>query len=103
MPNFTLNIEIPTTGDLPLPEGANFFHFSWRGTDVQLLVGYIDLLKTVAPPGSPVVKPVKVVPEITHRFLLSMTGFALLKAQIDDIARSMQKSGVEFQLPAHSQ
>lgn len=102
MANVQLKIALPKPEDTPLPEGANYFHFSWRGTEVQMLVGYIDPLKTlpVASGGLLPVPPTKgtqISPEITHRILLSVSGFATLKAQVDQIAASMKSSGVEFE------
>lgn len=82
-------VAVVITGGTPLPpaEGANFFHFTTLGPEVQLLVGTVNLLrlheaKTTDDPSA-------VVPEITHRFLLSPIGFAALKQQMATIEQKV--------------
>jgi hypothetical protein len=78
-----------------MPEAANFFHFALAATDVQLLVGYIDLGKlheaaTQLRSGGKAPAPLS--PEITHRFFMSLTGFESLKRQIDEMAGLIGKA-----------
>lgn len=80
---------------LPPPEGANFFHFTVVGADIQMLVGAINLLQLHDAKNRGVVDAL-ITPQITHRFTLSAFGFVQLKAQIDEIAAAVGASGVEF-------
>lgn len=80
---FTLRIQLPQPQELPNPEGANYFNFTVVGPDVQLLVGYIDF--RVIHEGRLSKEGVAAVPMISHRFLVSQTGFQHLRAQMDEI------------------
>lgn len=83
--------EVPVgiTGGTPLPasEGANFFHFTVLGPEVQMLVGTVNLLQLheAKQTGS----QHSIVPEITHRFLLSPVGFTALRAQIAAVEKAV--------------
>lgn len=85
----TFNVIIPTDIPLPPAEGANWFHFTSAGLEVQMLIGTIDLLAAhqARQPGADA--DTKLAPAISHRFLLSPIGFAVLKAQVDEIAASV--------------
>lgn len=77
---------------LPPPQGANYFHFTVVGEEVQFLVGSINLLRVYEARGRG--EPTVVRPEIAHRFLLSPMGFAALKSQVDEIAKAVAPSTV---------
>ncbi len=83
-------IRLPAPSELPRAEAANFFRFSWGGTDVQLLVGYLDMSPVEMKPG----EVTEVIPQINHRFFMSVQGFALLRAQLLEAADAITKSGV---------
>ena len=87
-------VSVTVPADLPLPDpvGANFFHFTVAGDEVQLLVGSVNLLRLHE--AKSLGKTLKIVPDITHRFLLSSIGFSALKAQIDQIAESVPPPSV---------
>jgi len=77
------DIRIP--GNMPLPpsEGANYFHFSFAGDEMQLLVGTVNLLRLHEARTQQ--DHSVIVPDITHRFLLSPLGFNALKEQLASI------------------
>lgn len=90
-------IKVPKT-DVP-PEAANWFHFSLANLDVQMLVGYIDpaqagdfaqAIRTRQKNVPPLT------PMVTHRIVMSMTGFAQLRGQIHQMERKMREAGVPF-------
>ncbi len=83
-------IRLPAASDLPRAEAANFFRFSWGGIDVQLLVGYLDMSPVEMKPG----EAAEVIPQINHRFFMSVQGFALLRAQLLEAADAISNSGV---------
>ncbi len=83
-------IVLPAANELPPAEAANFFRFSWGGTDVQLLVGYLDMSPIETKPG----EVTEVTPQINHRFFMSVQGFALLRAQLLEAADAIAKTGV---------
>ncbi len=85
-------VAIPANLPLPPAEGANFFHFTVVGEEVQLLVGSINLLRIHEAKGK--TEPTTVVPEITHRFLLSPLGFKSLRTQLLEIEKAAPKSDV---------
>src|SRR5690348_8831685 len=73
------------------PVGANYFNFSFSGSDIQMAVGYIDPHDMLVQPGTsrPAKKPPRSVDaEISHRFLLTPKGFANLRQQLQEIAAS---------------
>ena len=90
----SLRVGIAIPGNLPLPPaaGANFFHFTVVGEEVQLLVGTINLIRLHEAKGK--TESTMVVPDITHRFLLSPLGWASLYNQVQEIAKSAPKSDV---------
>ena len=86
--HLTLRATLPSPKDLPAPEPANFFSFAFSGLDIQMLVGYIDPLAVLAiqqAGGKGDLSPL-----ITHRFAVSQTGFALLRAQLDEILKKFE-------------
>ena len=87
-------VSIGLDGSVPLPpaEGANFFHFTVVEHEVQLLVGSVNLLRLHEAKRRG--EPITVAPQITHRFLLSPLGFGALKANLEEIAKSVTPSGV---------
>ena len=89
-----VNVSVAFSGDVPLPPpvGANFFHFTVVGQEVQFLVGSVNLLRFHEAKDRS--EPMTVVPQITDRFLLSPLGFATLKAQLEEIAKSVPESDV---------
>ena len=87
-------IRVPPPNELPRPEAANFFRFSWGGTDVQLLVGYLDMSPIETKQG----EVTEVTPQISHRFFMSVQGFALLRAQLLEAAEALERAGVPLDL-----
>lgn len=73
---------------LPPAEGANYFHFTVLGPEVQMLVGTVNLLHLHEAKLTDSRETLEA--EITHRFLLSPLGFQALKSQMDMIAASVQ-------------
>lgn len=85
-PTKTVQIILPPVGEMPAPEGVNYFHFTASGPDVQMLVGYIDLRSVAdAKEGEGVL-----IPAIQHRFVLTQVGFAHLRSQLAEIVRIHQ-------------
>jgi|WetSurMetagenome_2_1015567.scaffolds.fasta_scaffold492854_1 hypothetical protein len=82
----TARVEITAAHPVPPSEGANYFHFTSVGAEIQMLVGTVNLLRLHE---SMLGEGGTVSPEITHRFLLSPLGFAHLKQQIEEIAQSV--------------
>jgi hypothetical protein len=84
----TVTVKIDLSREMPPPEGANFFHFTFLRGEVQMLLGYVDLFRIheMKAPG----KTRVIYPEVTHRFSLSALGFAQLKAQVDEIAAKIE-------------
>jgi hypothetical protein len=96
-----IRIEVPRSAKMPPPEGANYFHVTTSGPDVQLLVGYVDLLKLHhARTGG---AKSRIEPEITHRFYLSVTAFFMLKRQLEEIEAILRKQGALVDAPEENQ
>ena len=89
----TIEIGLPAKADLPAATPANWFRFSWSGgIEVQLMTGYVDFT-----PGAEATAPVnvtRVIPEVGHRIFMSVRGFAILYAQVQDAANSLRAQGV---------
>ncbi len=93
LPDRELSLRLPDASVYPPPIGANFFTFAWSGSDIQLLIGYVDLQATgTAPPGAKIVAE----PLIVGRYFMSLRGFALLKHQLDEVAASLETAGVNL-------
>ena len=92
-PRSSVTIKLPANAPLPPAEGANYFHFTVAGTEVQFLVGTVNLLRVHE--AKITGQTTAIVPEITHRFLLSPLGFASLKSQLDEISKSAPGSDVD--------
>ncbi len=78
----------------PEVEAANFFQIAHVGPEIQLLVGYIDPQELATKMGVEQKKGtanavVSVEAELTHRFQLSLQGFATLKATVDQISKTL--------------
>ena len=87
-----VRLEVPDPSTFPDPTGANFFSFAWNGPEVQLLVGYLDLIPpTVSKDKEAVLKPM-----ISHRIFMSVRGFALLRAQLNKAAELLMAAGVRL-------
>ncbi len=81
-----VSVTIPANLPLPAPEGANFFHFSVVGNEVHMLVGTLNFLRLLeARQRLDSNESTVIVPDITHRFLLSPQGFEGLRLQIGEI------------------
>jgi len=85
---FSLRLKVPT--DLPSsPIGANYFHFTFIGPELEMLVGNLSLRAIhefkEASEKSATAEPV--VPNVTHRFMLTPLGFDQLRQQIEEIGR----------------
>ena len=93
-----ITITVPANLPLPNPEGANFFHFTLVGDEIQFLVGSINLLRLHE--AKLLAEPQKIVPDITHRFTLSVLGFHTLKAQVDQIALSVPEPSMPVTVKA---
>ena len=91
-------IPIILDGDepLPSPEGVNFFHLTVGGTEVQLLVGWVSLLRIAEIESEH--KEAKVQAQITHNFLMSIEGLARLKATLDNLLK--KRPGLLDKFPA---
>ena len=87
-----VGISVPANIPLPSPEGANFFHFTVVGQEVQFLVGSINLLRLHEAKGRS--ETTTLIPDITHRFLLSPLGFEALRNQVQEIAKAVPPSDV---------
>ena len=90
--------------DLPPTEGANYFHLSTRGPEVQLLVGYIDLFEVHQAAaklqrGTLASTAPRVTASVSHRFLLSFVGLVRLRDQIDEIVTLLRNQGVAVPPP----
>ena len=84
-----VQVGVPADFPLPHPLGANFFHFTIMGGEIQLLVGSVNLLqlREAAKEG----KGALVVPDITHRFTLSTLGFEQLRTQIEAVSPRVKR------------
>jgi hypothetical protein len=83
-------VQLPPPEELPKPEAANFFYFTFVGPDVQLLVGYIDF--RVFHDASKNKEVLTASPQVYHRFLIPQTGFDQFKLQVDEIADKYEKA-----------
>ena len=92
----TVAVRLPESSEFPRPEAANFFQFSWGGPDVQMLIGYLDMVPRPVGLGTSD-QVVSVEPLITHRLFMSIQGFALLKGQLDELAGFMKAAGVPLE------
>jgi len=81
--NVTVSAGISPEMDLPAALGANFFHFTVVGPEIQMLVGSVNLLEIHQAKTSG--GEIKVTPKISHRFSLSALGFNQLKAQLAEL------------------
>lgn len=90
----TTKVSVTVPSDLPLPPvlGANFFHFTTIGMEIQFLVGSVNLLQLHEAKKQG--ESVLILPDISHRFLLSSFGFEQLKRQIEEISKSVKPSGI---------
>lgn len=87
-----LTVKLPS-GPRPVPEAANFFHLSFSGPDVQLLVGYYDPQSVALQDVSRGSKEeLEVEAEITHRFALSGRGLHVLRSQVNAIADEYERA-----------
>lgn len=86
---------VPPVSNRPPAEGANFFHCSVSGGEIQLLVGYTDPELVNAMAGESVKGSRTFHPEISHRFLVTPRGFELLKEQIVAADEAMQSADEE--------
>ena len=91
-----MQLQIGITAETPLPDpiGANFFHFTLVGTELQLLIGSINLLQMHEIKTNPSGKSHTLIPHVSHRFLMSPFGFAQLKAQVDGLADKVPAAGI---------
>ena len=80
---YSVSVGVPPELALPLSEGANYFHFTRVGSEVQMLVGCVNLIQLHAAKDHE--GTTTLAPQITHRFLLSSLGFNQLKVQLDEI------------------
>ena len=83
--------------DRPPPQGANYFHFTWLGTDIQMLAGYIDLdrlRESVSKDSEGTSNEVSL--EVSNRFSMSVTSFFRLRDQVNDLVSKMASAGVEI-------
>ncbi len=92
--DISVSAQLPDPADRPPAEGVNFFHFSFVGTDVQLLTGYVDAYavhkaRERARSGENDGRP-SVQINVTHRFLMSPMGLARLKEGLDDIWEKLE-------------
>ena len=81
---------IPPVSNRPPAEAANFFHCSVSDDEIQLLVGYTDPELILAMAGESTKGGRTFHPEISHRFLVTPRGFALLKEQIDAVVERIR-------------
>lgn len=86
----TAQLLIPKV-DLPAPEAVNFFHFTFSGPEMEMLVGILDLNHVLDANSRPRNGVVQLRPEVTHRFLMSIRGFALLKQQVEEISKKIEE------------
>ena len=91
-------------GERPAAEAANFFHFTWVADQVELLVGYLSLEEVHSivqrnPDAEDQEQLGEVVnPQITHRLMMSMSGFEVLRERMNQMsemieAKKAQKAG----------
>lgn len=94
-PNKQVAVEIAMSGSVPLPsaEGANFFHLTRAGMEVQFLVGTVNLMR-VHEARLQNETTARLTPEISHRFLVSLQSMQHLKMQIDRILASAEAKKV---------
>jgi len=81
----------------PPPEGANFFHFTQVQDEVEMVVGYVSPTKVHAiVQAHPDAKDqeelpdVSLSPEISHRFLMSLNGFRILRDRVNQIWNTIE-------------
>lgn len=78
---------------LPVPFGANYFRMTHMGSEVQLLVGTVDLERlsqssSAATSGD---EQQIISADISHRFLLSALGFDQLHQVVNEIHAAINK------------
>lgn len=82
-----ISVELPVNLPLPVPVGANYFHFTVVAGEVQMLVGSVNLLRVHEARLQG--EAATIIPEISHRFTLSAWGFTTLNNQLAKIAESL--------------
>ena len=85
-------LRLPPKEELPDPESVNFSFIAWIGTDVQIYLGYTDLVLSHQAQA----KGKTAMPEITHRIFMSIGGFVELRKNVEEIAQLMQASGIQL-------
>ncbi len=84
-----IKVSLPPTSALPPAEGANYFHIAFVSDEVQLLVGSINLADLhEAAQGQ--LAELSVTPNVAHRYLLSVTAFERLRANVETIYAAIQ-------------
>ncbi len=86
--------------NLPTPVAANYFYFAYLGTDVELLVGFLDLpqvVQTTDAARASGATEIEFKPEILARVVMSQAAFSVLKSQLEDIAKRMATPAAEAQ------
>ena len=81
---------VPANLPLPHPLGANFFHFTRVGEEVQMLVGSVNLLRLHEASRRPTGDPLVIVPDIVARYTLSPLGLASLQSQLAQLTDRMR-------------
>jgi hypothetical protein len=79
--------------NLPPALAANYFYFGYLGTDVELLVGFLDIprvLEQNEDARASGATEISFGPEIVARLVMSQQAFAVFKSQLEDIAKRMQ-------------
>ena len=86
-----IHLELPT--QLPEPEAANYFGFTRVGREVQLLVGYIDILDmhNRVREEDPLDEPLPVL--VTHRFYIGADALKRLRNGAEQMYEAMVRSG----------
>jgi hypothetical protein len=86
-----ITVELPKSG-LPALEVANMFHFAASGPEIVFSVGLVEI-NTVATAIERGEKALRIRPDISHRFFLSLRGFQILKSQVDQMASKLVEIG----------
>lgn len=88
--SLTLKIRLPEPKDSPDPEAVNFFHLSFAGAEMQMMVGYVDARTVHEIRMNPKLRDLT--PHISHRFAISPIGWAILRQQMEDIGKKYEAS-----------
>lgn len=96
----TFTVEPPSGPGLPSAEAANYFHIVYAAGEVQLMVGTLNIVEihehteAVKANRASTDTALVLIPDIAHRYLLSLPAFLRLRENVETIYAALQKANV---------